>query len=124
MSKKRTSSPHLVRIVQHCMRLSRYKADTSKAEFLEKDINFDAILKQIDLLGEEVSKLFNDDPDNIMKNFPNLPWAGMRAIRNRSTHNYFTINPQQIWEYITDDLPNIEKEVRGLKWTPKTRPVT
>ncbi|MBC7533272.1 MAG: DUF86 domain-containing protein [Oligoflexus sp.] len=109
MSKKKTSSPHLVQIVQHCIRIDRYRAETSKTEFLAKDINFDAILKQIDLLGEEVSKLFTDDPDNVMKNFPRVPWAEMHAIRNRSTHNYFTIDSEQIWDYISNELPKIEQ---------------
>lgn len=80
-------------MVQHMMCISQYLSEKTKNEFFTKHLNYDAIMKQIDLLGETLSQLFNDDPDNITKRFIEIPWAEVRAIRNRSSHNYFSIDP-------------------------------
>ena len=56
MSKKKSSHPHLVRIVQHMIRLERYINDTNLDKFLSRNKDYDAILKQIDLLGEQIMR--------------------------------------------------------------------
>lgn len=114
MSKAKSSHPHLMKMVQHMMRISQYLSETTKDEFFAKRLNYDAIMKQIDLLGETVSQLFNDDPDNITKKFIEIPWTELRAIRNRSSHNYFSIDPNVIWTYINDELPGIEEAIRSI----------
>lgn len=114
MSKAKSSHPHLVKMVQHMIRISHYVSETSQDEFFSKRLNYDAIMKQIDLLGETVAQLVNDDPDNITKKFIEIPWAEIRAIRNRSSHNYFSIDPSIIWEYINDELPDIETGIRNI----------
>ncbi|WP_141730920.1 HepT-like ribonuclease domain-containing protein [Oligoflexus tunisiensis] len=114
MLKAKSSHPHLVKMVQHMVRISHYLSETSQKEFFEKRLNYDAIMKQIDLLGETVSQLVNDDQDNITKKFIDIPWAEVRAIRNRSSHNYFSIDPNIIWKYINDELPDIEAGIRNI----------
>ncbi len=115
MSKnKRGSHGSLIRIVQHSMRISKYLAETKREEFLKRAQDYDAIHKQIDLLGEQVAQLQKDDPDNVMAKFSNIPWAEMKAIRNRSSHDYFSINPEIIWQYVTEELPGIETNIRQI----------
>ena len=114
MSKNKGSHPHLVRMVQHLGRISLYISETKKEDFFEKRLHYDAIMKQIDLVGEAVSQLVNDDPDNITKKFIEIPWAEVRAIRNRSSHNYFSIDPNIIWKYINEELPAIEAGIRNI----------
>jgi uncharacterized protein with HEPN domain len=103
-----------MKMVQHMMRISQYLSETTKDEFFAKRLNYDAIIKQIDLLGETASQLFNDDSDNITKKFIEIPWAEVRAIRNRSSHNYFSIDSNVIWKYINDELPSIEEDIRSI----------
>ncbi|HYX38454.1 MAG TPA: HepT-like ribonuclease domain-containing protein [Oligoflexus sp.] len=114
MSKAKSSHPHLVKMVQHMVRISSYLSETSQDEFFAKRLNYDAIMKQTDLLGEIVSQLVHDDPDNITKKFNEIPWAEVRAIRNRSSHNYFSIDPNIIWKYVTEELPDIEAGIRNI----------
>lgn len=114
MSRAKSSHTHLVKMVQHMMRISQYISETSQEEFFSKRLNYDAIMKQIDLLGETVAQLVNDDPDNITKKFIEIPWTEIRAIRNRSSHNYFSIDPNIIWKYINDELPDIETGIRNI----------
>lgn len=60
-------------------------------------LHYDAIIKQ-----------------TITKKFNEIPWAEVRAIRNRSSHNYFSIDPNIIWRYINEELPAIEAGIRNI----------
>ena len=44
-------------------------------------------------------------PDNIGENFPNIPWASMRAMRNRLVHVYFSVDTHLLWDTVRNDLP-------------------
>ena len=115
MSKsKKGSHANLVKIVQHAIRIQKYISATTKEEFMRRTQDYDAINKQVDLLGEQVSQLFKDDPDNVIQKFIAVPWAEIRALRNRSSHDYFSLDPEMIWLFITTDLPTIEASLRNI----------
>lgn len=59
-------------------------------------------------------QLINDDPDKVVLKFPDIPWAQIRALRNRSAHNYFSMDPKIIWDFVTDEIPAIEHELRRI----------
>jgi uncharacterized protein with HEPN domain len=94
--------------------MQKYISETTKEEFMKRTQNYDAVNKQVDLLGEQVSLLFKDDPDSVIQKFNGVPWAEIRALRNRSSHDYFSLNPETIWLYITTDLPAIEVSLRNI----------
>ena len=114
MSKKyHDGKKHLVRIVQHIERIMEYVVKINEKTYSVRGMEFDAINKQIDLLGEQVSKLF-DSTDNIVHHFPDVPWAELRALRNRIAHDYFSINPEMVWNFISVELDDIKRKIRSI----------
>ena len=114
MSKKyHAGKKHLVRIVQHMGRIQGYVRETNESEYQAKGMQFDAINKQIDLLGEQVSKLF-DSTDNVVHHYTDVPWAELRALRNRIAHDYFAVDPTMVWNFITNDIVEVEEQVRDI----------
>lgn len=114
MSKKyHDGKKHLIRTVQHIERIKKYVSETNKQTYESRGLEFDAINKQIDLLGEQVSKLF-DSTDNIVHHFPDVPWAELRTLRNRIAHDYFSVNPEMVWRFISDDFEEIDDKIRNI----------
>ncbi len=114
MSKKyHEGKKHLVRIVQHIERIRAYAIKIDENTYATRGVEFDAINKQIDLLGEQVSKLFAST-DNIVHHFPDVPWAELRALRNRIAHDYFSINPEMVWNFISDEFDEIHKNILNI----------
>ena len=37
-----------------------------------------------------------------------ISWRGIREMRNTVVHGYDTLEPNEIWRIITEDLPNLE----------------
>ena len=61
-------------------------------------------------LGELVTKL---DADFVEKH-PEVLWRQMRGLRNRIVHDYEGVNLILVWEIITNDLPDLLKQLREI----------
>jgi uncharacterized protein with HEPN domain len=62
------------------------------------------------VLGEaarNVSAHFKDE-------HPNIPWSEMIAFRNMLIHHYFGIDPEVMWDIITNDLPPLKGQVEAI----------
>jgi uncharacterized protein with HEPN domain len=51
----------------------------------------DAVLRNIEIIGEAVNKINSTAPDYIEQH-PELPWAQMRGMRNIVIHEYFFVD--------------------------------
>jgi Uncharacterized conserved protein len=55
-----------------------------KEDFLENHMMQDAVMHQIEIIGEAS----NNVSDEFQEKHPELPWTFMRAIRNKIIHDY------------------------------------
>ena len=53
----------------------------------------DAVVRNIEIIGEAVSKIASTDPD-FLQQHPEIPWAQMRGMRNIAIHEFSS----SIWE--------------------------
>lgn len=91
-------------------RIESYTYGVSKERFLENFMMQDAVMHQIEIVGEasnSISDKFQDDN-------PSLPWTQMRAIRNKIVHDYRGINLHIIWDTVNNDLPALKIQVKKL----------
>lgn len=73
----------------------------------------DAIVRNIEIIGEAVNKIHNLAPDFINRH-PELPWARMRGMRNVVLHEYFFVDLKIVWTTVKDDLPRLKQQIDGL----------
>lgn len=62
---------------------------------------FHALVRNMEIIGEaasQVSREFRDARSG-------LPWADVVGMRNRLIHAYFDVDPDVIWDTVTQDLP-------------------
>ncbi|HET6497197.1 MAG TPA: DUF86 domain-containing protein [Thermoleophilia bacterium] len=81
-----------------------------KAEFLADHTLVDTSIKNLSVLGEAATHI----PDEIARQWPDVPWRMMRDMRHLITHEYFGVNPDIVWGTINDDLPVVLAELRQL----------
>jgi uncharacterized protein with HEPN domain len=56
----------------------------------------DAVVRNIEIIGEAVNKINKTAPDFIARR-PELPWAEMRGMRNMAIHEYFFVDFELVW---------------------------
>lgn len=73
----------------------------------------DAVVRNIETIGEAVNKINSTAPDFIQKH-PELPWAQMRGMRNIAIHEYFFVDLEIVWTTVKDDFPKLKQQIDAL----------
>ena len=107
---KKNPNFYLSHIVEAIKKINKYTKGLRKEEFLEKDIVQDAVVRNIEIIGEAVKNL----PREFKEKHKDTPWKDTAGMRDRIVHFYFGIDLQLVWNTIKDDIPELEKRIRKL----------
>jgi len=88
---------YLEGVREHVAAIKGYMPET-KDVFLADEKTQDAVLMRLLALGEEIGRL----SDEFKEQHANLHWYKVVGLRNRIAHGYFEIDPELIWETLTD----------------------
>lgn len=70
---------------------------------------FDAILRNLAVIGEAVRAL----PEETKKNLPGVPWTSIAGLRNLVVHEYFRVESDLIRDIVDRELVRLARAVRG-----------
>jgi uncharacterized protein with HEPN domain len=73
----------------------------------------DAVVRNIEIIGEAVNKINSTAPDFIEQH-SELPWAQMRGMRNIAIHEYFFVDLEIVWTTVRNDFPKLKLQIDAL----------
>lgn len=73
----------------------------------------DAVIRNIEIIGEAVTKINSTSPDFVQQH-PQVPWAQMRGMRNVAIHEYFFVDLEIVWTTVREDFPNLQRQIDEL----------
>ncbi|PIT84545.1 nucleotidyltransferase [Candidatus Micrarchaeota archaeon CG10_big_fil_rev_8_21_14_0_10_45_29] len=91
--------------------IKRHTKGLSKAQFFQNELVFEAVLRNIELVGEAASRI----PENVRAKYPKIPWKKIVGTRNKLIHSYRDVNPDIVWDVIEKDLDSLEKQLKEIK---------
>lgn len=99
-------------------KIIKYTDNISYEEFVSNDMIQDAVIRQIEILGE-ASKNLTDDFKNT---YNYLSWKQMVGMRNKVIHEYFGVNLKVIWDTVKLEIPGLKTSIEKIitNETPKT----
>jgi uncharacterized protein with HEPN domain len=102
------SGERLATYLEHIRRAaadaSSFIEGMSKDDFLADKRTQNAVVMSLIVIGEAATKIMDRYPDFAV-NHPDVPWRGMRGMRNRIAHGYFDIDFDVVWETAETALP-------------------
>jgi len=104
---KRTPSALMEDILQCADKVISYTKDISYDEFVSNSMIIDAVIRNIEIIGEASNRL----PDEYKDQIPEIDWHKIRGLRNRIVHDYFGIDYDIIWLVKETFLPELVKEI-------------
>lgn len=78
-----------------------YTEGLDRDEFLESDLRFDAVLRNLEVMGEAATHV----PDDVRVAHAEVPWRKIVATRNRLIHAYLGVDGDIVWSIVRDDIP-------------------
>lgn len=88
-----------------------YTDGFDQTAFVSSGLNYDATIRNLELIGEAASHI----PNAIRDGNPDLPWRLVIAVRNRLIHGYLGIDNDTLWSIIESDVPALLPELHRLR---------
>ena len=71
----------------------------------------DLVVHSLEIIGEATAHL----SENFRKEHKNIPWREMKDLRNLLIHQYFHIDPEEIWTISVTDIPVLIKDLEKIE---------
>ena len=106
----RDSRVYLEDILEATRKITSYTANLSQAAFVEDEKTFDAVVRNLEVIGEAVKKL----PEDLRAQHPSLEWKKMAGLRDILIHEYFGLDSEIVWDIVKNKVPTLNQAVRAM----------
>jgi uncharacterized protein with HEPN domain len=90
-------------IVECGLRIASYTQEMSLAEFRGNQLVFDAVVRNLEVIGEAARHL----PEEFTSAHPDVAWSRTVAFREVIARHYFGLDPQIVWDLVQTKIPGI-----------------
>jgi len=91
-------------------KIQRYVAEIDKDRFLKDDKTIDAVVRNLEILGEACRQM----PEVFKDVHTSIPWPQIAGLRNRIVHDYFGVDLELIWQIVMSEIPNLKQALAAL----------
>ena len=98
---------HMIRCID---KIERYVNDTFQDGFESDEMMQDAVLKNLEIIGEAATKLSKA----LKEEHSTIPWKQIEGLRHRLVHDYYQVDLTIVWNTIQNRLPHLRQEIETL----------
>ena len=99
---------YIQRLKKYCNKINEYmKPVKSFNDFISKPEKVDAVILNLEQIGETAKKLSKE----IKENFPEINWPSIIGLRNMISHEYEGIRLEIIYEIATRNIDALKKNL-------------
>lgn len=103
---------YLAHMLEAVNQIQAYTLHKSAEDFAADRLLQDAVVRNVEILGEASRRLMEALPDAISR-FSGIPFAAICAMRNQLSHGYFTVDLDIVWKVVERDIPELRIQIEG-----------
>jgi uncharacterized protein with HEPN domain len=88
-------------------KIEEYSKDVSFVELNENQLLLDAILYNLQIIGEAAKHI----SDDIKKKHPDVEWRKIAGLRDIVAHEYIGISLEIVWDILQNKLPSLHSAI-------------
>ena len=93
------------------VRILEYTNNLSYEEFNKDHKTFDAVLRNLEVIGEAVKNI----PDEIREKYNFIEWKKIAGLRDIVIHDYFGVNEEIIWDIVQNKIPELKELLNKIE---------
>ena len=97
---------YLKHILQGIERIEEYTSGFTHDEFLSNNLVQDAVIHQLEIIGEATKRLSAAVTDN----YVHIEWKDVAGMRDKLIHHYMGVDIEMLWDTIQQDTPILKEE--------------
>lgn len=109
----RDDAVYLQDILLACEVIEQHLAGKSLYDFERSLLLQDAVIRRFEVIGEPARLV----ADPLKLQHPGVPWALMRAMRNKLAHEYFGLSMATIYHTAMNDVPILKDQIARILHT-------
>jgi len=112
---KREVGDYIEDIISAMDKAMDFVKNISYEEFIQDDKTVFAAVRALEIIGEAAKNI----PDDIRKNYSEIPWKDIAGMRDKVIHEYFGVKLSIVWRAVKEEIPPLkpifEKILRDLE---------
>jgi uncharacterized protein with HEPN domain len=91
----------------------RYTQGMSFEEFIADERTFDAVVRNLQIIGEAVKNI----PSQIRDRYTEVEWRKIVGLRDILAHAYFSLENETLWDIVQNKVPPLLEQVQRILQT-------
>ncbi|VVB59621.1 Uncharacterised protein [uncultured archaeon] len=97
-------------ILESIEKIESYTCDMSYEEFRKTPVVIDAVLRNLEIIGEAVKRL----PSDMKRKYSRVEWKKIAGLRDILIHEYSGINLTIVWDIVINKIPEFKESIRQI----------
>lgn len=103
----RPDQDFLIDILNNTELITQFVTGVTKETFHQDEMRKMAVEKGVERIGEAMKNV----SETFKQKYPTVDWSGYPKMRDRTTHGYWTVDYDIVWDTAIQEIPNLREEI-------------